>query len=198
MRTLARCFERLTITTAAGMCAAPSVAHLLWLTLIAANPRIASIDFKHPLVASGSSDKHVRLVDIYTRQGWSTSPELTPKPPGDGRTAVCDACGSNTTSGEAAPPPPRRRAHEDLVRSVALSSELVVSGSYDFTVKVRAAGCENIGHAKMLTLLQVWDRQTGALIADLAGGHTGRIFCVGFDCTKVCCSNIAPCLDHLT
>ena len=32
---------------------------------------------------------------------------------------------------------------------------------------------------------QVWDRTTGALVADLAGGHTGRIFCIGFDCTKV-------------
>lgn len=32
---------------------------------------------------------------------------------------------------------------------------------------------------------QVWDRKTGALVADLTGGHMGRIFCVGFDCTKV-------------
>lgn len=60
-----------------------------------------------------------------------------------------------------------QKTHEDLVRSVVLNSDLVISGSYDHTVKV-------------------WDRNTGALIADLAGGHTGRIFCVGFDHSKVC------------
>ena len=32
---------------------------------------------------------------------------------------------------------------------------------------------------------QVWDRETGNLIADLSGKHDGRVFCVGFDCTKV-------------
>ncbi|KAI0807922.1 WD40 repeat-like protein [Fomes fomentarius] len=127
---------------------------------------IASIDFRHPFVVSGSSDKHIRLVDVITRQGWSTSPTADPKPAASSTTVVCEACGRNPSSGEALQPQPRRRAHEDLVRSVALSSDLVVSGSYDFTVKV-------------------WDRQTGALIADLAGGHTGRIFCVGFDYTKI-------------
>jgi len=33
--------------------------------------------------------------------------------------------------------------------------------------------------------LKVWDRKTGALVADLTGGHTGRIFCIGFDSKKV-------------
>ena len=33
--------------------------------------------------------------------------------------------------------------------------------------------------------LQVWDRETGSLVADLSGRHDGRVFCVGFDCTKV-------------
>ncbi|EIW51804.1 WD40 repeat-like protein [Trametes versicolor FP-101664 SS1] len=130
---------------------------------------IASVDFSHPFVLSGSSDKHIRLLDVSTLQGWSTSPSADNKPPVVselGRGVVCEACGSNAPAGEGSQPPPRRRAHEDLVRSVALGSECVVSGSYDFTVKV-------------------WDRQTGALVADLAGGHTGRIFCVGFDCTKI-------------
>ncbi|KAI0647579.1 WD40 repeat-like protein [Trametes meyenii] len=130
---------------------------------------IASVDFRHPYVLSGSSDKHVRLVDVTTLQGWSTSPSADNKPPGVtelGSGVVCEACGSNASAGGASQPPPRRRAHEDLVRSVALGSEFVVSGSYDFTVKV-------------------WDRQTGALVADLAGGHTGRIFCVGSDYTKI-------------
>jgi len=56
--------------------------------------------------------------------------------------------------------------HKDLVRSVALGEKFVVSGSYDRTIKV-------------------WDRRTGALVADLTGGHVGRIFCIAFDRTKV-------------
>ncbi|KAF8651159.1 hypothetical protein AX16_004838 [Volvariella volvacea WC 439] len=56
--------------------------------------------------------------------------------------------------------------HSNLVRSVALGDEFAVSGSYDMSIKV-------------------WDRKTGGLVADLTGGHTGRIFCVGFDCTKI-------------
>ncbi|CDO70011.1 hypothetical protein BN946_scf184354.g13 [Trametes cinnabarina] len=124
----------------------------------------------YPYVLSGSSDKHIRLLDVSNLQGWSTSPSADKQPPvvaALGRGVICEACGTSRSPGETSQPPPRRRAHEDLVRSVALGSEFVVSGSYDFTVK------------------QVWDRQTGVLIADLAGGHTGRIFCVGFDCTKI-------------
>ncbi|KAL0569392.1 hypothetical protein V5O48_012570 [Marasmius crinis-equi] len=56
--------------------------------------------------------------------------------------------------------------HMDLVRSVAFGGEFVLSGSYDLTIKV-------------------WDRKTGALVADLTGGHTGRIFSIGFDGTKI-------------
>lgn len=37
----------------------------------------------------------------------------------------------------------------------------------------------------MDTFVKVWDRKTGALITNLTGGHTGRIFCVGFDFKKV-------------
>ena len=36
-----------------------------------------------------------------------------------------------------------------------------------------------------LIVVQVWDRQSGALMADLSGRHDGRVFCVGFDCTKI-------------
>ncbi|KAF9261189.1 WD40 repeat-like protein [Marasmius fiardii PR-910] len=56
--------------------------------------------------------------------------------------------------------------HSDLVRSVAFGGDFVLSGSYDLSIKV-------------------WDRKTGALVADLTGGHTGRIFSIGFDGTKI-------------
>ncbi|KAJ7193832.1 WD40 repeat-like protein [Mycena pura] len=131
---------------------------------------IASIDFMAPYVVSGSSDKHLRLFDITTFQGWSTSPEYegapaaAPLPAGAGG-AVCTACGS--VAGAMPPRAPAERCvHADLVRSVALGKDFVVSGSYDLTIKV-------------------WDRKTGALVADLTGGHSGRIFCIGFDCTKI-------------
>ncbi len=41
-----------------------------------------------------------------------------------------------------------------------------MSGSYDKTIKI-------------------WDRRSGTLVADLTGGHTGRILCIAFDKTKV-------------
>lgn len=129
--------------------------------------RIASIDFKPPFVLSGSSDKHLRLLDITTSQGWCTSPEVDAnRRPSLSAGGVCEACGSTVAPSPPQLPANRQRAHQELVRSVSLNSDFVVSGSYDFTVKV-------------------WERQTGALVADLAGGHVGRIFCVGFDCSKV-------------
>ncbi|KAH9928096.1 WD40-repeat-containing domain protein [Fomitopsis serialis] len=96
---------------------------------------IAAIDFKYPFVLTGSSDKHLRLLDLRTSKGWTTSPG----------SEICQVCGNNTRLIEVRPP---AREHEELVRSVALSHELGVSGSYDFTVKV-------------------WDRETGALMTDL-------------------------------
>ncbi|KAF8205528.1 quinon protein alcohol dehydrogenase-like superfamily [Mycena galopus ATCC 62051] len=136
---------------------------------------IASIDFMAPYVVSGSSDKHLRLFDITTFQGWSTSPEYDVGPPPAAPLApdgvVCTVCGS-TGAGVAVGRGPGQRAaaqrcvHSDLVRSVTLGPDFVLSGSYDLTIKV-------------------WDRKTGALVTDLTGGHSGRIFCVGFDCTKI-------------
>ena len=69
--------------------------------------------------------------------------------------------------GDRIPTPPGRCRHRDLVRTVALGDDFVISGSYDLTIKI-------------------WDRKTGAMVADLTGGHTGRIFCIAADCTKVC------------
>ncbi|KAH7923536.1 hypothetical protein BV22DRAFT_574585 [Leucogyrophana mollusca] len=37
---------------------------------------IASIEFKPPFLVSGSSDRHLRMFDIMTSQGWSTCPEF--------------------------------------------------------------------------------------------------------------------------
>ncbi|KAF5315595.1 hypothetical protein D9611_005053 [Ephemerocybe angulata] len=60
----------------------------------------------------------------------------------------------------------RTPMHSGLVRSVLLGEDFVISGSYDVSIKV-------------------WDRKSGALVADLTGGHTGRIFCIAADCTKI-------------
>lgn len=139
---------------------------------------------------SGSSDKHVRLFNLESTLGWSTSSEFDaqaavplPVPPLLGEDsneentplAICQNCGVNV--GMVDPTPNRASserphmsrqqcAHTNLVRNVALGADFVVSGSYDFGVKV-------------------WDRKSGRLVTDLVGRHTGRIFSVGFDCTKV-------------
>ncbi|KAF7329314.1 F-box/WD repeat-containing protein 11 [Mycena kentingensis (nom. inval.)] len=149
---------------------------------------IASIDFVAPYVVSGSSDKHLRLFDILSFGGWSTSPEYDvhghghasssaslplPLPAGSAAgISVCAACGaspsasSSSTHSSSRHRPIANTTHTDLVRSVALGPSFIVSGSYDLTIKV-------------------WDRASGALVADLAGGHSGRIFCVGMDATKI-------------
>jgi F-box and WD-40 domain protein 1/11 len=152
---------------------------------------IASIDLDFPIVLSGSSDKHIRLFNLESTLGWSTSSEfdaqaavplpvapLLDEDSSEENTplAVCQNCGVNigvvdpTPNRAASSERPQKSrqqcAHGDLVRNVALGADFVVSGSYDFGVKV-------------------WDRKTGHLVTDLVGGHTGRIFSVGFDCTKV-------------
>lgn len=159
---------------------------------------IASIDFCPPYILSGSSDKHIRLIDITTGKGWSTSKELDAMSSPDGSTTpeadpelvtcvdeeyvspsisgMCKTCGRGVLSvgarrtipGQAGMLRLKRHtnAHTGLVRSVCMNEEWVVSGSYDSTVKV-------------------WNRKTGAFIGDLTGGHTGRVFGVGFDCTKI-------------
>ncbi|KAJ3745050.1 F-box/WD repeat-containing protein 11 [Lentinula detonsa] len=90
----------------------------------------------------------------------------------EGQPVLCQTCGNSglvTLGGGGRQGPGnvhKNVLHRDLVRSVAFGDEFVLSGSYDLSIKV-------------------WDRRTGALVADLSGGHTGRIFCIGFDCTKV-------------
>jgi WD40 repeat protein len=158
---------------------------------LSACDRIASIDFHPPYIVSGSSDKHVRVFNLQTREGWSTccetthtiQPELPDNLPasltsganpsliaparaplplhtGIASSQVCQSCNGLGTIGK------QRVGHKDLVRTVAMNHDFVVSGSYDETIKV-------------------WDRQTGALLGDLTGGHTGRVFGVVFDSTKV-------------
>ena len=113
---------------------------------------IASIDVMPPFVLSGSSDKHIRLFDIEKRRGWSTAAEFhDPLPSRDGAPfAVCQACGGMVGDNVCANGLERRcmqsrrassivsEIHTDLVRSVALGPDFVLSGSYDQTVKV---GC---------------------------------------------------------
>ena len=160
---------------------------------------IASIDFRPPYILTGSSDMHIRFIDVNTGNGWSTSQELDTMSSPDGPSTpggdlglvtcvdeeymspavsgVCKACGNGVVLGTSAPGIIPGQAgmlrlkrysnsHTGLVRSVCMNEEWVVSGSYDFIVKI-------------------WNRKTGAFICDLTGGHTGRVFGVGFDCTKV-------------
>ena len=105
---------------------------------------------------SGSSDKHLRLFDMTTLQGWSTSQDYkaitstnnVPIPfpllssgsnNMSGAGLICQACGSNSIASQ---PVSRtiencsRCVHGDLVRSVALGQDFVLSGSYDLSVKV--------------------------------------------------------------
>ena len=172
---------------------------------------IASIDFCPPVVLSGSSDKHIRLFDMTTMQGWSTSPEYDGVVPqnnallsfpllsgagsstNDATGLVCQSCGSSsigsTTSASRAATAGVRCVHNDLVRTVALGEDFALSGSYDLSIKVHWHS-EPFFFCYCATLLtwgflKVWDRKTGALVADLTGGHTGRIFCIGFDSKKV-------------
>ncbi|XP_006457834.1 hypothetical protein AGABI2DRAFT_148368 [Agaricus bisporus var. bisporus H97] len=56
--------------------------------------------------------------------------------------------------------------HTNLVRSVILGPEFIITGSYDLSIKI-------------------WCRQTGKLMSNLTGGHIGKIFCVAADRTKV-------------
>ncbi|KAF9532902.1 WD40-repeat-containing domain protein [Crepidotus variabilis] len=151
---------------------------------------IAAIDFSPPVILSGSSDTHVRIFDMTTLRGWSTCLEHANVhtssgaqvgsstatshnlgSPSPSSLLLCQSCGSNnvdTLEPSAAVnwKLKRKLPHRDLVRTVALGDEFVLSGSYDLTIKV-------------------WDKKTGALVADLTGGHTGRIFCIGFDSKKI-------------
>jgi WD40 repeat protein len=63
------------------------------------------------------------------------------------------------------------RGHTDLVRSVCFGETVVLSGSYDSTVKV-------------------WDRTTGQLLANLSGVHSGRIFSVVGDRMRIVSSGL--------
>ena len=83
-----------------------------------------------------------------------------------------------------------KKGHTDLVRSLWLGDDVVFSGSYDSKLKVgqslSISQCSDILNATP----QVWNRHTGLLIKDLPDLHTGRIFSVVGDRTKVVSSGI--------
>lgn len=118
------------------------------------------------------------MAPFFLHSSLTRSMSDTPRP--DANTVVCHACGSHGLAARR-----EQERHTHLVRSVALGEEFAVSGSYDLTIKVCWMESEGTNETHDFVWTQVWDRKTGALVADLNGGHTGRIFCVGFDCTKV-------------
>lgn len=161
---------------------------------------IAAIDVALPYILTGSSDKHLRFLDVVAAQGWMSAPpevvnDVLPSPiaaPAGARipcapeaaTGIslletltkCGQCGaerpvrtSSAMGNHDGRPRSRNNAvaHTDLVRSVRLGDDFAVSAGYDWSIKV-------------------WDRRTGDVVADLTGGHTGRVFAVDFDTTKVC------------
>jgi len=142
---------------------------------------IASIVADYPVIVTGSSDQHIRYFDMRSGLGWSTShlfdsQAMTPipVPPLDkdecqlAKDPVCQKCGTKPRENTRKPSLLARTQclHADLVRSVAMNAEYVVSGGYDCHIKV-------------------WCRKSGRMLADMTGGHLGRIYCVDFDGTKV-------------
>ncbi|KAF8582321.1 WD40 repeat-like protein [Ramaria rubella] len=133
------------------------------------NRGIASLDFSPPYILSGSSDKQLRFFNVLTSHGWSTSSYLEPYAQTTPASNVCQACGNaDGTIADALNQKSMKRAqtHKGMVRSVVIGNQFVVSGSYDQTIKV-------------------WDRTTGEPVADLMGGHNGKIFSIAADCTKI-------------
>ncbi|KAL7420155.1 hypothetical protein Q5752_005121 [Cryptotrichosporon argae] len=63
------------------------------------------------------------------------------------------------------------RGHHELVRSLHIGEEVILSGSYDGTVKI-------------------WDRHDGQLLSSLSGHSTGRVLCVTGDRMRVVSSGI--------
>ncbi|KAJ9120835.1 hypothetical protein QFC22_002769 [Naganishia vaughanmartiniae] len=81
------------------------------------------------------------------------------------------ASGTSTPGGGHACFNCEKKGHTDLVRSLWLGQDVVFSGSYD-------------------SKLKAWNRHTGLLVKDLPDLHTGRIFSVVGDKTKVISSGI--------
>ena len=88
-----------------------------------------------------------------TLQGWSTCPEYDHPPAvnnltvafpfltaanacGSGSNSVCQTCGTSLVTHGNLPGGGARCVHGDLVRSVVLGEDFVLSGSYDLSIKV--------------------------------------------------------------
>ncbi|KAJ9105314.1 hypothetical protein QFC21_001682 [Naganishia friedmannii] len=92
---------------------------------------------------------------------------------------IGSASGTSTPGGGHACFNCEKKGHTDLVRSLWLGEDVVFSGSYDSKLKFY-----------FTFVLQAWNRHTGLLIKDLPDLHTGRIFSVVGDKTKVISSGI--------
>lgn len=160
---------------------------------------IASIDFCPPYILSGSSDKHIRLIDINTGKGWSTSEELDAISSSNGSSApeadlelvtcvdeeymspsisgVCSTCGHGIVLGTNA-----RGAIPGQAGMLRLKR---YSNAHSGLVRSVCMNEEWVVSGSYDSIVKIWNRKTGAFIGDLTGGHAGRIFGIDFDCAKV-------------
>jgi WD40 repeat protein len=150
-------------------------------------------------IATGSSDASVKIFNLLISSSRPSEPDLVGAE--DGRDLPTAAHGTLHLEGAqpcvapcSCPPGLSRmdgyrcgrclnKGHTELVRGISINREVVLSASYDGSARV------SLAHAGPSSQ-QIWDRNTGRSLAELSGGHTGRIFAVVGDRTRIVTSGM--------
>ena len=75
--------------------------------------------------------------------------------------------------------------HQSSVRCMDAHGSIVVSGSYDNTLRVRRSKFLSDGWTRLMgVFLQVWDVDTG-LCLHILRGHLNNIYCVSYDGIRI-------------